>query len=41
MAHLIDMVRRAVADSAFVPDGVMAMCVLLLSLILIRALGLG
>ncbi len=41
MGQLFDVIRRAVADSAFVPDGVMALCVLMLSLIMIRALGLG
>ncbi len=41
MVQLFDVVRRAVADSAFVPDAMTALCVLLLSLILIRALALG
>ena len=41
MAQLFDVVRRAVVASAFVPDAMMAMGIIALSLILIRALGLG
>ena len=41
MAQLFDAVRRAVAASAFVPDAMMAIGIILLSLLLVRALGLG
>jgi hypothetical protein len=41
MAQVFEVVRRAVVASAFVPDAMRAMGTIALSLILIRALGLG